>query len=59
MQQITQNMFKVRVRVKPVDGKANLEVIKLLANHFGVKESCVKIIRGASSKKKVVEIAAP
>lgn len=40
----------------PRDNKANLELIKLLAKHFKVSSSQVKIIRGFTSREKVIEI---
>ena len=49
-------LVKVRVRAKPIEGKANGEVIELLAKHYGVKESCVAIVAGQTSKKKVIQI---
>lgn len=40
----------------PVEGKANEELIKLLATAFQVPRSRVRIKLGASSRTKVVEI---
>ncbi len=40
----------------PVDGKANQELIALLASHFGVPKSSVVIKAGATSKLKLVDI---
>jgi uncharacterized protein (TIGR00251 family) len=51
--------LRVHTTAAPEDNKANLSVIKLLAEHFGVAKSCVRIIRGASARNKVVEISAP
>jgi len=48
--------LKVRVKAKPVGGRANEEVLELLAAHFGVSERCVRIISGHHSKNKTVEI---
>lgn len=36
--------------------KANIELIKIVAKHYKVSSSQVKIIRGLSSKEKVIEI---
>jgi len=46
----------VRVTATPEKGKANEKVIKLLAKHFKVAKSQVKIIRGLTSRNKTVEI---
>ncbi|MGA7932832.1 MAG: DUF167 domain-containing protein [Kovacikia sp.] len=40
----------------PVDGKANQELIQLLAKEFGVPKACIRIKAGAASKNKRVEI---
>jgi len=48
--------FIVKVKEPPKEGRANRAVIKLLAEHFGVPQSQVKILSGFKSKNKVVEI---
>ncbi|WP_373529804.1 DUF167 domain-containing protein [Nostoc sp.] len=40
----------------PVDGKANEELIKLLAKKFDVAKSHIKIKSGLSSRQKLIEI---
>lgn len=42
----------------PVDGKANEELIKLLAKEFSVAKSTIQIKWGLSSRQKLVEIHA-
>ena len=49
--------FIVRVREPPKEGKANQAVIKLLAEHFGVPQSQVRILSGFRSSNKVIEVA--
>ena len=46
----------VKVKVPPREGKANQAVIKVLAKHFGVPQSRVRILSGARSRDKVIEI---
>jgi uncharacterized protein (TIGR00251 family) len=48
--------FIVSVKEPPREGKANLAVIKLLAGHFGVPKSQVRILSGFGSRSKVVEV---
>lgn len=48
--------YVVRVTATPHDGKANQAVVDLLAKHFKVPKSSVRILTGGSSRKKVVEI---
>jgi len=50
-------ILKVKLTAPPVDGSANEQLIELLAEATGVKKSLIKIVRGLSSKRKVVEIA--
>jgi len=47
---------QVKVSASPVDGKANSEVCKLLAAHYGVAKSKVKIVSGGKSRNKLIEI---
>lgn len=48
--------LKVRVKAKPIGGRANMEVVKLIAGHFKARESQVTILRGAGDRRKTVEI---
>ena len=48
--------YKAWVTVAPEKGKANQEVIKLLAKYFQVAKSKVKIISGKTAKIKLIEI---
>lgn len=46
--------YEVWIREKPVDNKANIQLLKILKKHFK-KE--VQIVSGFSSRNKIVEIA--
>ncbi len=46
----------VHLKSPPVDGKANKELIDLLAKKFNVPKSKIIIKSGLSSKTKVIEI---
>lgn len=48
--------LKIRVNSPPVGGAANEELIDILSEEFGIRKTAIKIIRGGSSKNKVVEI---
>ena len=48
--------FIVNVKEPPKEGKANQAIIKLLAEHFGVPKSQVRILSGFRSKNKVIEV---
>jgi uncharacterized protein (TIGR00251 family) len=47
----------VYVREPAVDGKANAAVIKLLADYYNVPKSCIDIVRGRTSRVKIVRVA--
>jgi uncharacterized protein (TIGR00251 family) len=51
-----ENSFIVKVKEPPKEGKANQAVIKLLAEHFGIPQSQIKILSGFRSRNKVVEV---
>ena len=48
--------YVVRVKATPHDGKANEAVINLLAKHFKVPKTAIKIVTGATGRNKIVEI---
>lgn len=50
------NELKIYLKVSPVDGKANKDLIGILAKHFKVKKSGIRIVTGKQSRNKLVEI---
>ena len=44
----------VRVRATPENGAANTAVIKLLAKHFGVSKSALRLAKGQTSRLKTI-----
>lgn len=46
----------ISLKSPPVDGKANQELIAIIAKEFGVKKSQVTIRSGLSSTNKIIEI---
>ena len=53
---VKSNDYIARVDVEAQKGKANLRLIEMLGEHFGVPKSSIRIVRGLKSKSKVVEI---
>lgn len=49
-------LWRARVRAPPVDGKANEELVGLVAARFGCPRGAVRILAGASGRRKWVEI---
>jgi len=56
VEKTNQDTYKVRVHAAPDKGAANKEVISSLANYFGIPPSRIRIIRGETSRTKVIEI---
>lgn len=50
------DMLKVKLTAPPVEGAANEQLIEVISEATGAKKSAIKIIRGASAKKKTLEI---
>ena len=48
--------YIIYTKAPAIDGRANAAAIKLLAKYFGVPQSQVKLVRGATSKHKVFDI---
>jgi uncharacterized protein (TIGR00251 family) len=49
--------IKVRLASPPVEGKANRELIAILAKELKIKKSDIEILSGKTSKDKVVKIS--
>ncbi len=56
IEKISRGDYKVWVRAVPEKGKANQEVIALLAEYFEVGKSKIKIVGGKTVSKKIVDI---
>ena len=52
----TNEVLQIYIGQRPIEGKANEEVIKMIAEYFKVKPNRVFIISGKKSKVKIVEI---
>ncbi len=56
VERISETEYRVRLTKAPADGEANEQLIKLLSKHLGVAKSLVRIVSGATSRNKIVEI---
>lgn len=45
-----------QVKAVPVDGKANEELVRLVARHFNLRQSQVTIRSGASGRMKLIQL---
>lgn len=48
--------WKLRVRSAPERGRANAEVVELLASQLGVTPAAVRVVAGHGSRDKVLEV---
>lgn len=51
-----EGLWQAKLKSPPVDGKANAELIALVAERFGCPKSAVSIKSGASGRMKLVQI---
>jgi uncharacterized protein (TIGR00251 family) len=56
--QTADGSWLAQLKAPPVDGKANEELITLIARHFGCAKSAVAIRSGASGRIKRVQVSA-
>ncbi|HEY6242028.1 MAG TPA: DUF167 domain-containing protein [Burkholderiales bacterium] len=51
--------LKVRVAAPPAEGRANDELVALVAEALGVPKNSVTVVKGGASRRKTVLVAAP
>ena len=56
VERIDDTNYIAHVKAPPVEGKANDALVSLLSDYFGVPKSHIQIIKGTTSKYKLVEI---
>ena len=54
---LNEREYRAAVREPARDGKANLAVTELLARYFAIPKSRTTIIRGHTSRRKIIELA--
>ena len=53
---VMDNILKVKLTAPPADNKANEQLIEVISEATGIKKTSIKIVRGMSSKKKLIQI---
>lgn len=48
--------YTIYTKAPAIENRANQSAIELLAAHFGVPRSRIKLLRGATSKRKLFDI---
>jgi len=59
LEQGSDGVWLARLKAPPVDGKANAELVALIAGHFGCRKADVVIRSGAGGRMKLVRIDLP
>ena len=54
--EIEENSFVAHLKSMAIEGKANAELVQLLARKFDVPKTRIDIVRGENSRIKLVEI---
>ncbi len=49
--------LRVRVTAPPIDGRANVALVRLLAKRLRVARGAVRIVSGQAARQKLVEVA--
>jgi uncharacterized protein YggU (UPF0235/DUF167 family) len=50
-------IYKIRLHAKPIEGEANEALIAFLAEHFSTAKKNIRIVRGANSRHKIIEVS--
>ena len=48
--------FEVKVKEKPIGGRANQAVLAILSRHFKIPQQKIRLLRGAKHRNKIVKI---
>jgi uncharacterized protein (TIGR00251 family) len=56
LEELSDATWLARIKSPPIDGKANEELLTLIAQHFAVRKAQVLIKSGASGRLKLVQI---
>jgi uncharacterized protein YggU (UPF0235/DUF167 family) len=56
IERVDGGVLRVRVAAAPVDGGANASLLRLLSAELDVPPSALRLVTGASSRVKVVEV---
>lgn len=56
MEKVSDHTYSVSVKESPLEGRANIAILKALAKYFHIPIAQLRIAAGRRSKKKVIEI---
>lgn len=50
------DQMHVYTKARPQEGEANKAIIEILAKHFSVSKTCIRLIKGSTGKIKTFDI---
>jgi len=53
---ISEEEYKIRVTAPPIDNKANIMLLSIVADYFDIPKSSLKIVGGKTARVKIIEI---
>jgi uncharacterized protein (TIGR00251 family) len=56
LEQQADGTWLAKIKAQPIDGKANEELVRLVAERFGLRKAQVTIKSGASGRMKLVQL---
>jgi uncharacterized protein len=59
LEQVSDGTWVAKLKAPPVDGKANDELVALVALHFQCRKAAVSIKSGAAGRIKLVRVETP
>lgn len=51
-----EGVIRIRLQAQPIEGRANEELVRMLAKLLGVSKSSVEVVQGQTGRRKLVEI---
>lgn len=51
--------LKVKLKAPPIDGRANAELVRFVADSFGVSRGAVELVRGQQGRTKQLRVKKP
>ena len=55
VEKLTEGEYKISVHEPAHDGRANLKIVKVLADYLGIPKTSIKLIHGSKSKIKIFQ----
>lgn len=59
IQGIMGDELKIRIQAPPVDGRANVHLIRFLSKHWGIARDSIEIVSGLTGRRKRIRILNP